>query len=175
MNTLIKQEAERRYPDNLRYGTVKSELDIKRDAFLAGASYSYAQSLRPGWVKASDRLPGLHVSVEWRNREGGDIPLGKMTIIEKWEKSPNTSWHEWLDEGGSDGWISVESGLPEFGLYNVCYYNPSDENKSLYVIPLWMGRGRWCYDNSDREPAEGSTLKVTHFMPLPSPPKQQTK
>jgi len=69
-------------------------------------------------------------------------------------------------------WIDVNDRLPEFGNYLVAYQNPSDINKRFYVITSWMVRGKWYYDNSGIEPAEDQTLKITHWMPLPEPPKK---
>lgn len=66
-------------------------------------------------------------------------------------------------------WVSVETEQPSYGLYIVQYYNPFDPSKQPYVIPLWRGRNGWYYDNSEKEPAEDNTLKVTHWQPMPSP------
>lgn len=51
------------------------------------------------WIKARTRLPGLFTTVEWRNHDGGDIPLGKATPLEHYQKAgANINYHEWLDE-----------------------------------------------------------------------------
>ena len=53
----------------------------------------------PKWIKASERLPSFYKKVEWRNADGGNIPLGKATVIEMWQKAmANTGFFEWLDE-----------------------------------------------------------------------------
>jgi hypothetical protein len=120
MNTLIKQEAERRNPikagdENISV-TISFERMMRsfRIEFEAGASY--AQSLqRPGWVKASERLP---------DEQKADRPIKVDGLYYMgWYSDDNNTWYtdsdicfncdnlEWLDEGGSDGWISeaVES------------------------------------------------------------------
>lgn len=76
-------------------------------------------------------------------------------------------------EKGQEGWISVGDGLPDCGQYFATYYNPMDSIKKLYVVTIWRGRDGWYWDNSEKEPAEDKTLKVTHWQPLPSPPKQK--
>lgn len=48
------------------------------------AMHQYAS---PGWIKASERLPGMNKVVEWMNRDGGDIPLGKNTFLDQYKKS----------------------------------------------------------------------------------------
>jgi hypothetical protein len=68
------------------------------------------------------------------------------------------------------GWISVDESLPESGQHIVAYFNPMTRFKSLYVIPLWYSRGAWYYHPSENVPAEGETLKVTHWQPLPAAP-----
>lgn len=51
------------------------------------------------WILASERLPGIHTVVKWRNGAGGNIPLGENTFLDQYKKvGPNTSWHEWADE-----------------------------------------------------------------------------
>lgn len=79
---------------------------------------------------------------------------------------------EYADSLLSERWVSMEDGLPGCGQqYIVAYFNPSDADKKLYVITLWLGRYGWCFDrNIEQEMAEDSTLTVAYYQPLPSPP-----
>ena len=68
-------------------------------------------------------------------------------------------------EAAQPKWISVEERLPEIGV------NVLTRTVGL-LHPISTGwysptRKNWCLDN-------GSTLKVTHWMPLPEPPKEET-
>lgn len=72
-------------------------------------------------------------------------------------------------------WISVDDDLPNFGLYIVAYFNPSDSTKKLYVIPIWRSRGAWYYDNAEKEKAEDSTLKIAYWTSFPAPPEILTQ
>jgi hypothetical protein len=70
--------------------------------------------------------------------------------------------------GGSDGWISVGDGLPE-ELIEVIVFTQNKHQSDIhtrvtigsYFQNQWLG--------TDAEPMYG----VTHWQPLPSPPKQQ--
>lgn len=68
-------------------------------------------------------------------------------------------------------WVNVEKELPDCGHYIVVYFNPSDSIRKMYVLTAWRGRDGWYWDNAEKEKAEDSTLKITHWMPLPKPPK----
>lgn len=61
-------------------------------------------------------------------------------------------------------WISVEERLPENGLAIVCCPDP---DRPVYIA--WMCDGRWL--NQFSRPLG---LPVTHWMPLPEPPKEET-
>jgi hypothetical protein len=124
MNTLIKQEAERyasemvATPEERWTSQEQREWEKYHGSFLTGASY--AQSLqRPGWVKASDRLPEL---AGWKITRNVPEDLGSVSVLffldGQWYDDSGCDKNnvkdgifptfEWLDEGGSDGWISVE-------------------------------------------------------------------
>jgi hypothetical protein len=77
---------------------------------------------------------------------------------------------KWIQE--QDNWISVEDGLPE-----------KDGNSSIYCLVMAKGYGmvvrpyneyHLCWDDEDGDD-HFTTAKdgiVTHWQPLPSPPKQ---
>ncbi len=51
------------------------------------------------WIISNDGLPGMNKAVQWRNAQGGNIPLGTCTFLEMYNKAgANTLWFEWLDE-----------------------------------------------------------------------------
>ena len=67
-------------------------------------------------------------------------------------------------------WISVENGLPdEQGYYNVV-------TKTGVVLEAWwfIDAKEWVFPNySDGKEVEEHNPPVTHWMPLPEPPKEQ--
>jgi len=64
-------------------------------------------------------------------------------------------------------WISVKDGLPEKGTYVAVYYGKFIGN--LVDIMAWDGEA-W-YKSGFREDAEW----ITHWMPLPEAPKEDSK
>lgn len=66
-------------------------------------------------------------------------------------------------------WISVDESLPEKGVYKAClaYAN------GFIVVAEWscnkFGYDWWFHVDGEYEPL------VTHWMPLPEPPKEETK
>lgn len=62
-------------------------------------------------------------------------------------------------------WISVKEGLPERRTNVLCYYQYEPESPNVICENTYYGRkhggGLWLSDGS----------KVTHWMPLPEPPK----
>lgn len=72
-------------------------------------------------------------------------------------------------------WVSVEDRLPDYGYCLASYYNPSDVNRKLYVVTVYKGRIYWYWNNDEKEKAEDETLKITHWMPLPTPPLTHVK
>ena len=76
-------------------------------------------------------------------------------------------------QGYSDGradahrWISVEERLPEKGVFVVVYYGHFIGN--LMDVYMWDGEC-WRSSTGYLEDAEN----ITHWMPLPKPPKEAT-
>jgi hypothetical protein len=172
MNTLIKQEAERRYP---YISPVVDPAKKQREAFEAGASY--AQSLqRPGWVSPEVARKLLAIRDELAKPDYDEayhilysIANPKFDSYQPWELLEKIASG---DEGGSDGWISVGGyELPNIGewvlLYNGYWTGVGKRNRieeGDHEEKMW-----------EDETQEYITPSPTHFMPLPSPPKQQTK
>lgn len=64
-------------------------------------------------------------------------------------------------------WISVKDRLPEskgqyIVAYHPCYWNNVQENTICVGMDSFMGKTRW---------AKNKFQRVTHWMPLPEPPK----
>lgn len=73
-----------------------------------------------------------------------------------------------------DEWISVEDKLPKYkSLYIICanmgFIDTSIMLHEMVFVALWDGTNWIGVD--DRSPLKYST--VTHWMPLPEPPKEE--
>jgi hypothetical protein len=168
MNTLIKQEAERRYP---YISPVVDPAKKQREAFEAGASY--AQSLqRPGWVSPEVARKLLAIRDELAKPDYDEayhilysIANPKFDSYQPWELLEKIASG---DEGGSDGWISVEERLPKE--MDGCFVWYTANLCSPHVrTATYLGNGH--FSTSGIEHLQSG--KVTHWQPLPSPPKQQ--
>lgn len=63
-----------------------------------------------------------------------------------------------------DGWISTEGKLPdEEGRYLICYKYRSLQNSRIFIGD-WYNTGQWATGLLD--------IIVTHWMPIPEPPKE---
>lgn len=68
-------------------------------------------------------------------------------------------------------WISVEDRLPEDENTVLCFYNFGSHVEMSFI-------GTLCYFTFDSTPHwqhESTGLHVTHWMPLPEPPKGEHK
>ena len=65
----------------------------------------------------------------------------------------------------SDGWISVKDRLPEEGIQVLAYGQHHQRNEPCYFAAMYSG-DIWGFSI----PRIGG-LNVTHWQPLPSPPK----
>lgn len=87
------------------------------------------------WIAGNERLPGMFKEVKWRNHDGGDIPLGKRSPIDHYQKvGPNAGWHQWLDE--SESLPTPCSKTMEEALNNSMFMNGgnTDEEKRFYAM-----------------------------------------
>jgi hypothetical protein len=79
-----------------------------------------------------------------------------------------------VQKGNIVEWISVDDELPEDDLLKVVRYKETHYGKHLgialsrYYYPSNNpGRKYWCFEFGSSQPT-----KVTHWMPLPPPPKE---
>ena len=66
-------------------------------------------------------------------------------------------------------WISVEERLPEHGKYVLCWYSDIDGGE-WHTVGKLLTNGIWALDIYETDEPEYYT--VTHWMPLPEPPKE---
>lgn len=69
-------------------------------------------------------------------------------------------------------WINVKDRLPEQDVYVLCNYIALGKHQYQTVGRLWSVNGRWDLDD-DSEYDVLNTKVVTHWMPLPEPPKEE--
>ena len=76
-----------------------------------------------------------------------------------------------IEELSKPRWIPVTERLPE-EWKSVLTYQPyvGDEEKPLIRVSWYIGVGSW----RECERANKLELPVTHWMPLPEPPKEET-
>ena len=65
-------------------------------------------------------------------------------------------------------WISVEDRLPDKGQYVISCLVAIDGSWKHVGCDVYFGDGRWAMIM----PNECEEMKVTHWMPLPEPPKE---
>lgn len=68
-------------------------------------------------------------------------------------------------EAQKSRWISVEEALPE---PETCVLVFSGFDGARYQCTGFLSDGKWLYDHDDTE-----IPRVTHWMPLPEPPKEE--
>ncbi len=68
-------------------------------------------------------------------------------------------------------WISVNDRLPNSNKKVLVYCkNERDEYVGVGYYRNWMGK--YWFDSENKEPFEVCGYEVTHWMPLPEPPKE---
>lgn len=107
------------------------------------------------WIKASDELPPAGKPVVIRDEDG--YTYSDMAIA--WDKDiTNYQWLDETEDAGED-WISVEDRLPE-------------ESKTVIVYTDLGGTGDMYYSKQYGWHSLKNQAIVTHWRPLPQPPKQ---
>jgi Protein of unknown function (DUF551) len=124
-----------------------------------------------GFIKASDRLPGINQLVRWKN-DNGDILPGKDTVVRLlFSGYTRMEKFEWLDESPADGdWISVNDGLPEVekSEYSIDVLTIGEHGVKIGFCDI--GRKEWWLTTD----SDKMLHNVTHWMPLPAPPNKQS-
>ena len=69
-----------------------------------------------------------------------------------------------LEQDAKTGWISVKDRLPEYGRYLVTV--AKDDGDVIAHTAAYNDLGWWMHSNVG---------KITHWMPLPEPPKEEEK
>ncbi len=66
-------------------------------------------------------------------------------------------------------WISIKDKLPELDIEVLIFLNPNPIKypKGIFIAYRGLVNGHWC----NEEIKEGEFINVTHWMPLPAPPK----
>jgi len=126
------------------------------------------------WIKATDQDPPVnltkqyHVKKRWKGAGTDYFPSGCI-FNGSWRTDDDLEILEWLDESPADGdWISVKDGLPEVekSEYSIDVLTISDYGVKIGFCDI--GRKEWWLTTDSDEMLHN----VTHWMPLPAPPKQ---
>lgn len=95
-------------------------------------------------------------------------------VLQKCYESGEDEVSEALNEPNDNGWISVKDRLPEIGEHYrsklVMCYSPDGEHECLFDYYEVNGFGQGCFT---AEKYFG--ISITHWMPLPEPPKGECK
>ena len=73
-------------------------------------------------------------------------------------------------------WISVKDRLPKNDYYDDCqkrYLAMTEPSRTMYVARYGYKDKDWWIDNHDCVLSKDSFTKVTHWMPLPEPPREE--
>lgn len=105
------------------------------------------------WIEQiKHRISGGDEDFDRQRKEALDMAITDMKICEV----------------NNAGWISVKDRLPEekgeyLTAYHQCYWDNVDYHIVLIDKDTWRGKTTW---------AKKKYHRVTHYMPLPEPPKE---
>ena len=86
---------------------------------------------------------------------GGSVPVGRYICF--WD---GTDWEVTITPGKMDMWVSVDEYLPVFHVLVICFGGRNVQEGFLRDVDE-----RWSRDDGQLIP------DVTHWMPMPNPPK----
>jgi len=97
----------------------------------------------------------------------------KFDGVEISKNDINIAWYDGY-KAAAPQWISVKDRLPEIGQAVNCYGRAAYESGSS-VIPAWYIHkwNQWQSCEGDGCGGGGYLFDVTHWMPLPEPPKEE--
>jgi len=88
-------------------------------------------------------------------------------LREHWGEYSNEAADAIEELQAAQEWIPVTERLPEYGGSYITAFSKGEVGHNLYMT-FADGSGKW-YQNSE------DTGEVTHWMPLPEPPKEETE
>lgn len=122
-----------------------------------------------------DELAGRFIDLCHGN-DGSKLTL--LKIYDTIEEICNKHIEKWLDVGTVDiapvpKWISVNERLPERNCEVLAYYGfERDGSDDLGYMCMGV-LGYYAYDRHPHFQHESIGVRVTHWMPLPEPPKEE--
>ena len=139
------------------------------------------------WVKASSGLPDDNIQRIWKWNKSGNpewkrIELDKSDGIKRWVEVDKVDFDDidlqYLDESptpskGSEEWISVEDQLPFRDGDSSIYCLVNDTYDGIVVRPFNEAHRCWDQEDGDDYYCDARGGKITHWRPLPPPPKQK--
>lgn len=117
--------------------------------------------------EAADTIEKLSKTAQKWELEAAALQTDHEYLIDENRKLV-AAWQNALDL--RNRWISVEERLPnEKGVYIVtyhpCYWDDVNYEKVKLGTDKFLGKQKWC---------KRKYRRVTHWMPLPQPPKEET-
>lgn len=118
------------------------------------------------WIKfeSEDEEKEFHVACHKKAMELAGIIGGIMSIMSK-SQQPEIKTESLTSKRGGDSWISVKDRLPEKEGAVIIYAESADPNSPLIV-------SCWYTPNEGFGLVEVWAKAVSHWMPMPDPPKE---
>ncbi len=83
------------------------------------------------------------------------------------------SWNGWLARAEAEGWMPIESAPRDGTPILVCYADTYVSNGFLPIAVRWRSYHPNAKGEEDFRDIGGARIrKITHWMPLPTPPKE---
>lgn len=154
-------------PDEIKKGIVEA---IDEVSWVVEGGY--AHDLQDACDKANASMADALAYIEQLETDN-EMLMGMVKGHSKFSE-----WYEkWANEqiarteAKVPKWISVEERLPEAGVFVLLQYAKNAQNPTLHARNT-MAVGRYEYGMFL---VEGCSVRVTHWMPLPEPPKEDAE